>query len=56
MLTRLDGATIAEMYPLSMDVGVDANNFTPLNMDDIAAKMEQKQYKPVDHHKPGIDD
>ncbi len=50
------GSLADDPHALSTDVGVDANDFTPLCMDDIAAKMEQKQYKPVDHHKPGIDD
>lgn len=50
------GSLPDDPHALSMDVGVDANNFTPLSLDEIAQAMERKQYKPVDHHRPGIDD
>lgn len=35
---------------LSIDVGVDTNDFYPYSMDDIAAIMSQKTFKPIDHH------
>lgn len=35
---------------LSIDVGVDCHNYTPLNMDDIRRIMKKKTYKPIDHH------
>ena len=35
---------------LSIDVGVDTNNFYPYSMDDIAARMKQKTFVPIDHH------
>jgi calcineurin-like phosphoesterase family protein len=35
---------------LSMDVGVDANNYAPISLEEVAAKMAKKAWKPVDHH------
>jgi calcineurin-like phosphoesterase family protein len=35
---------------LSMDVGVDTNNFQPYSMDDIRLIMSKKTFKPIDHH------
>jgi calcineurin-like phosphoesterase family protein len=35
---------------LSIDVGVDTNDFYPYSMDDIAARMAKKSFKPIDHH------
>lgn len=35
---------------LSWDVGVDANQFAPLSLDDLAAIMAKKTFRPVDHH------
>jgi hypothetical protein len=35
---------------LSIDVGVDTNNFYPYSLDDIAARMKQKTFVPIDHH------
>lgn len=35
---------------LSMDVGVDTNNFRPYSANDILEIMEKKQWKSVDHH------
>lgn len=34
----------------SMDVGVDANNFTPISLHDVLEKMSKKVYKNVDAH------
>lgn len=36
---------------LSMDVGVDPNNYAPVHFDEVAAHMATKNFKPVDHHK-----
>lgn len=36
---------------LSMDVGVDPNNFTPLSYSQIKARMSKKIWNPADHHK-----
>ncbi len=35
---------------LSLDIGVDANNFCPLNISEIAKFMEKKTFEPIDHH------
>ena len=35
---------------LSMDVGVDTNNFMPYSFEDIAKRMQKKTFVPVDHH------
>jgi calcineurin-like phosphoesterase family protein len=35
---------------LSMDVGVDTNNFYPYSMEDIALRMSKKTFVPIDHH------
>lgn len=35
---------------LSMDVGVDGWNYTPLSYRDIKAFMKKKNWKPIDHH------
>jgi calcineurin-like phosphoesterase family protein len=35
---------------LSMDVGVDANNFTPVSFEQVMDIMSKKNFKPVDHH------
>ena len=35
---------------LSMDVGVDTNNFKPYTYDDIRRHMGKKTFKPLDHH------
>jgi calcineurin-like phosphoesterase family protein len=37
---------------LSMDVGVDPNNYTPITYEQIKAHMKKKSWKPIDHHKP----
>lgn len=36
---------------LSIDVGVDTNNFKPYSYDDVKVAMFQKNFKPIDHHK-----
>jgi len=36
---------------LSLDVGVDAWNFTPVSLDQIAEAMSKKTFKPIDHHR-----
>lgn len=35
---------------LSMDVGVDTNNYFPYSFDEIKKIMSKKEFKPVDHH------
>ena len=42
---------VDDPHAYSMDVGVDANNYKPLNIEDIGRHMENKVFKPVDHHR-----
>lgn len=35
---------------LSMDVGVDPNNYYPINFDQVVAHMKTKTFEPIDHH------
>lgn len=35
---------------LSMDVGVDAHNFTPISYSEVKARMSHKKFVPIDHH------
>lgn len=35
---------------LSIDVGVDCHNYTPITFDQVAAIMKRKAFKPIDHH------
>lgn len=38
---------------LSMDVGVDPNNYTPISYSQVKARMSKKTWSPVDHHNGG---
>lgn len=40
---------------LSLDVGVDCWNFTPVSMQQLRDKMKAKTFKPVDHHGNNVD-
>lgn len=35
----------------SWDIGVDRNAFLPLSLDDVAAIMTNKHFRPIDHHR-----
>lgn len=35
---------------LSIDVGIDTNNYQPYEMEDIAERMKKKTFVPIDHH------
>jgi calcineurin-like phosphoesterase family protein len=35
---------------LSMDVGVDANSYAPVSLEEVIARMAKKSWKPADHH------
>lgn len=41
-------------HSLSMDVGVDVNNYFPVSYDQVKERMKEKVFKPVDHHKEGV--
>lgn len=44
------GSLTDDPQSLSMDVGVDTNDFYPYSFDDVAARMAKKVFKPIDHH------
>lgn len=46
------GSLPDDPHALSMDVGVDPNNFQPLSFDDVREKMSKKVWKKVDAHEP----
>ena len=46
------GSLPDDPHARSMDVGVDCNDYYPFSFDDVAARMEAKDYRPVDHHTP----
>lgn len=35
---------------LSIDVGVDCHNYTPISYEEVKAIMKRKAFKPLDHH------
>lgn len=37
---------------LSFDIGMDCWNYTPVSFEQVAARIAQKKFKPVDHHNP----
>jgi calcineurin-like phosphoesterase family protein len=39
----------------SWDVGVDTNGLRPVSLDEVAAIMEQKRFKPMDQHRTRLD-
>ncbi len=45
------GSMPDDPHSLSIDVGVDCHNYTPISYDRVVEIMSNKQYKPVDHHK-----
>ncbi len=44
------GSLPDDPHSLSIDVGVDCHNYTPISFDQVAEIMSKKQYKPIDHH------
>lgn len=44
------GTLLDDPHSLGCDVGVDAWNFTPVNMDQLQAHMDKKLFTPIDHH------
>lgn len=47
------GSLPDDSHALAIDVGVDCHNFYPVSFDEVAAIMETKSYKPIDHHGRG---
>lgn len=48
---RSHGTLPDDPNSLSMDVGVDANNFFPVSFNQIKEKMSKKTFKPIDGHR-----
>lgn len=48
------GSLRADPHALQMDVGVDCNDWTPVNFETIKQKMASKRFVPVDHHRPQV--
>ena len=44
------GSLKDDPHSLSLDVGVDCWGFTPVHLNQIAHRMKQKTFEPVDHH------
>ncbi|MDO8610978.1 MAG: phosphoesterase [bacterium] len=44
------GSLKDDINSLSIDVGVDCHNFTPINFEQIKEIMSKKCWKPIDHH------
>jgi calcineurin-like phosphoesterase family protein len=42
-LKELDGGSVPDESPLSFDVGVDAQSFTPISLEEIIVKMKPKK-------------
>lgn len=36
-----------------LDMGVDPNNYYPVSLEEVAVRMQERQFKPVDHHGGG---
>lgn len=45
------GSLPDDLHSLSIDVGVDCHNYTPISYDQVVEIMSKKQYNPVDNHK-----
>lgn len=44
------GSLKDDLGSLSMDVGVDANNYMPISLDEVHIKMAKKTWKSIDYH------
>ncbi len=44
------GTLPEDPYSKSFDVGVNSWNYMPISFEQVEAKMETKNYQPVDHH------
>lgn len=45
------GGLADDPHARSWDVGVDHNGYAPLSLDEVAAVMARKTFRPVDHHR-----
>ena len=46
------GSLPDDPHALSLDVGVDAWDMKPVSYDQVKARMKEKTWVPVDHHRP----
>lgn len=44
------GSLPDDPHARAIDIGVDCHNFAPISFDEVAAIMEKKLWKPIDHH------
>lgn len=44
------GSLPDDPHSLSLDVGVDCHNYTPVSFEQISQLMSKKYWKPIDHH------
>lgn len=44
------GSLPDDKHALSIDVGTDCHNYTPISIEDVMAIMAKKEYKSIDHH------
>lgn len=42
--------SLPENDSLSMDVGVDPNNYFPISFEQVSDRMSKKSFIPIDHH------
>jgi calcineurin-like phosphoesterase family protein len=47
------GSLQDDPHSLSMDVGVDTSNYSPISYEEVKAKMKLKKWKPIDGHGKG---
>lgn len=47
------GSLTDDLHALSLDIGLDCWDYAPVSVQQIAARMQQKQWRPVDHHNGG---
>jgi calcineurin-like phosphoesterase family protein len=45
------GGLADDPHARSWDVGVDCNGYAPMSLDEVAAVMARKTFRPVDHHR-----
>lgn len=48
------GSLPDDPHARSMDVGVDTNRYRPWALEDIIARLDQRDFKAIDHHNPDL--
>jgi calcineurin-like phosphoesterase family protein len=49
------GSLSDDPHSLSIDIGVDCHNYTPINFEQVKKIMSKKLWKPIDHHGEKLD-